>query len=294
MSDKKRIGRTNYKMMGAVLNQCARKNMGKAVFALLISNIIQTVFMVLAIMPVINLSLLNESGAQNMAISFKFDPKSIVESIIFIIMALLISNLLLYGLIVLMSRMVEKKYVTIGFLFSGFREGSRIVRAAIVYVLIFFVGVGISGGIAYLLKIDISTSVINGDISSKQLLYISMTVIINIALELPFIFVWPILRSDKNIKVAKAFGLSARMIFGRVFHFIGFVFFAGGINLIITVVATVLYTFIPNETSEIMQIVSMLLNIIMIASEYMALVRMYMSLPIYFYSLTGVMHVYTE
>ena len=117
----------DYKYMHVYLNQCVKKNMGKAMISVLIFAFLQAFIYVLAILP-ISMTILQDNNSIILTI----------VSFVFIVAANLLCNMINYGLNVLITRMVEKKYVTLGYLFFGFRNNTKkVFKASLVFTFIY-------------------------------------------------------------------------------------------------------------------------------------------------------------
>ena len=292
MKGESKLHRPKYRVMNAVLNQCARINMSKAVFAILLYGIMESVLFGIAMVPSV-FPIVTGQSDQGGAAAFPSIAK-MSESIVFMLVALFVCIIFNYGLSVIMARMVEKKYVTIGYLFSGFRQKKRIFGASLLFLIIIMIGIGIFTIIVTCRKVDIGSMMTKYSISPKLLFYVIVLLAIVGFLLLPFIFVWLFLYNDTRLSVIKSFGLSIRILFGRMFHFLGFELYAAGIPLIVTIVATVLADLIPENGTMAVRLVSILLSMVSFINQYIASVRMYLAVPIYFYSVTGVMHVHAS
>ena len=281
----------SYKIMLAVLDQCSKKNLMKAVFSIFAYSIIESVIFILTMIPFVG-SMTSSGTSITAAVSVS--TKIYVLTLVLFIIACVVIMMLNYGLTVVMSRMVEKNYVTIGHLFSGFKSDKRILKAGIIFTFLFALGTVITVALllAFNIKID-ATSLTDENLYSTVVVVFCIFSLTMLVLLLPFVFVWVILYTDKKIKPFAAFKKSFKLLFSHVFHFIGFVLISGGINLIITIVVTVLSSFIPSNASSAMQLLSFFLSMVVFVAQYIALVRMYMALPIYFYSIEGALHVST-
>ncbi|MBO7638187.1 MAG: hypothetical protein J6S91_04345, partial [Treponema sp.] len=107
--DRKTI-KPDYKIMRMILNQCLRRNQNNVLFTVLI-------YFFLTLM----------SSMLPFIISNLIVGNSITFGMLILVLALMIAGLIVsqylaYGKDVIMARMVEKKHITIGYLFNGFRD----------------------------------------------------------------------------------------------------------------------------------------------------------------------------
>lgn len=274
----KKQKKLSYKQMGLILNKCSKANMGKAVFSLLLYMLIQGALYIAAMIP--SMGMLSENSSMFSA----------VFPLLFFFAANIISCTLIYGLFTIFSRMLEQRRVTIGFLFAGFKKDKRIFKSAIIYTLITTICAFVTSILMIVLKIPFSFDPSAADpvtiLKSVAPLFVIFFVLMFVTL-LPFVFVYFILNIDKDIKVFKAFGKSAGLLFKNLFRFIGFVLYAGGVYLAAFVAINVLTLFVNENSSIGLQTFSSLISIFGIIAEYISLVRIMMAVPLYFYSAIG-------
>lgn len=274
----KKQKKLSYKQMGLILNKCSKVNMGKAVFSLLLYMLIQGALYVAAMIP--SMGMLTENSSMFSA----------VFPLLFFFAANIISCTLLYGLFTIFSRMLEQRRVTIGFLFAGLKKDRRIFKTAILYTIITTACAFITSVIMVVSKVPFSIDASSTDpaalLKSLAPMFVIFFILMLVTL-LPFVFVYFILNIDKDIKVFKAFGKSAVILFKNLFRFIGFVLYAGGLYLVAFIAINVLSLFV-NENSPVgLQTFSSLISIVGIVAEYISLVRIMMAVPLYFYSAIG-------
>src|SRR5574344_891229 len=292
MAQKQKLQKPKYRIMLAVLDQCARKNVNKAVFAILLYAIIQSLIFSISMVPM----LLAEEGSGIQISEQNLQMPSTPTIAITLILAFIAAVLIImmnYGLFVIMARMVEKKYVTIGYLFSGFTDRPRIMKASMLYAVILSFGTIICAALIAVFQPQAQAFITNKGLTTAVELLALVYLLLLVILLLPFVFVWMLLYTDKNLTPLKAFSISIRLRFGHVFHFIGVIFASGGINLLIAIGLSVAVYAIPTDASSPLQVLSVFLSMIAFVTEYIAMVRMYLAVPIYFFSLTGVMHVHS-
>ena len=109
----------NYRQMAQTLNSCLRVNMWKALFSFLMMSVLESLFMT----SFSFLAMLIISSRENSIAVF-------VISLIFLFVGFVFVMILQYGYQVLLLRMLRNEYVTLGFLFNGFRERKRIAKAS--------------------------------------------------------------------------------------------------------------------------------------------------------------------
>ena len=297
MKDEIRTLRPQYKIMRMILNQCDRLNRGKAIITLVVCTIIQSLLLSFSTGFFVRKSVPG-GGLENM-LGDSFGPlslHSIIGMILLLFIAMTVCEILNYGLQVTCARMVEKSYVTLGYLFNGFREKKgRVLRMAAFYTLLSFIfGFGLVFLVLYFFKLyqTSGSSIDENTIRTFIVLGTGIYALILLILKLVFAFVYLILYRRPDCGVFRSIAISARLVFTQVFHFVGFLFYAAGKDLIALLVISIVMSLIPTDAHSSMGFLSMLLSCMQIVSQFRVLVRINLALPIYFYSMTGVLQVH--
>lgn len=297
MKDEIRTLRPQYKIMRMILNQCDRLNRSKAITTLVVCTIIQTLLLSFSVGFFIRNSV--PGGSLESVLGNSFGPLSlhtVIGMILLLFIAMTVCEILNYGLKVTCARMVEKSYVTLGYLFNGFREKKgRVLRMASFYTLLSFIfGFGFVFLALHFLNLYQSSGsgIDENKIRSFIVLGTGIYALILLMLKLIFAFVYLILYRRPDCGVFRSIAISARLVFTQVFHFVGFLFYAAGKDLIALLVISVVMSFIPTNVPASMGFLSMLLSCMQIVAQFRVLVRINLALPIYFYSMTGVLQVH--
>ncbi len=209
-----------------------------------------------------------------------------VVSLILMAGANVLVNMLNYGLCVLITRLVERKYVTIGFMFIGFRENTKkVFLSSLIFTAIYsFVIILLS-----VLMVIFRDSILPLMTTNPELLAIYLGLIAFILLFIfisPFAFVNIIIYLNPSIKIGKAFSLSFKLMISNYFHAVGFMFYCGGINLIVAIVVNVMNSLIPSSLSQQpgLSFIIFMLSITGFICELKAIVNMYVSVPLYYFT----------
>ena len=201
-----------------------------------------------------------------------------------------ISELFKYGLNATMISIVQKKPTARGLLFAGLRDTSkRVFKAALIFSAIYFVLAIVCAVFIAVTHIQFSLNQENAD---TMLLVAGIFFAVHILTVIPFLFVYPILYLRSDMTVLHAFSVSAHFILGRVFHFIGFILYAGGMDAILAVVLQTILWILPSG-ERLPATVSMgatFLSFMSVLCQYRAITRFFLAIPLYFYALTGVLH----
>ena len=284
MNNKKKSAMPDYKYMHVYLNQCLRMNMGKAMFSVLLFAGISAFLCVMAISPMA-FSLTEGDGTE-----LKAGYYAMLSFILFIACTVVI-NIINYGLNAMITNMVQKQYVTLGFLFLGFRDRTgRVVKSSLIFSGLCFLAALIVS-VLIMVFIERVYSLVENHLSlfiavNSVVLFVLMFIFIS-----PFAFVNIILYTQKTIKVHDAFRLSFKMMMTHFFHAIGFMLYSGGLDLIVFIVCNIVSAFIPEAKegeANPFASVSLILSLVGFVCEYRAIVSMYVSLPLYYFSLVGI------
>ena len=281
-----RTAKPDYKFMHVILNQCLRLNMGKAVFSVLFYILIMLLLLGLVVMPALSVGE-GEGLSPESGIAQLFFP------LLFCVAAIVLLKMLSYGLTVIMSRMVEKKHVTIGYLFFGFRKGAgRILRAGLVYAVA-YLAVALIVSLLILLFGPQLNQLFPPEKIPKEavLVLLSLASLIPVALlHLPFSFLWPLMYKEPELGVFASFAKAFRRMRGHFFHFIGFELYAGGKDLIAMLVLQGLLLVMPQGESvpHSLQALQSVLGFAALVEEYRTIVRLCMALSLYYDTLVGV------
>ena len=271
------MNKPDYKFMHVILNQSLRLNGGKAMFSVFLFTLIQFFVMGIAAFPV-------RSGGSVNAIFF---------SLILLFVMNVCSEVFLYGLYIIIARLIEKKFVTIGFLFIGFRRNrKKIIKAGVLFTLIYVVITVIISALLFAYRDAVHGLIEKIGMTHAVLIAGFFVLLLAILITIPFSFVRLILYEYADMGVLNAFKKSASLLKGHFFNFIGFILYASGYHLAQMILIQVFLMFVPSdgELSPSMQLVTTFLSIAGIIAQYKALTRYFMAVTIYYYSIKGVIH----
>ncbi len=293
----------DYKIMRMILNQCLSLNRGRALSVILLKFFLQSLLLVAAMTPIY-------IGLYSGGISIL----GIFSSCLLLLVSCAVDFVLEYGQSVSCSRMVEKKNVTVGYLFSGFRDRARkkiflsslfltLISVAVVAVGIFiFWKILDSSG---LLDIYLSVSEnLDSDAmfrlreASEKIAEISgnmtwlMTILILIV-RLPFIYLWLVIYRRGDLGVFRAMKISASLFFRQMFRFIGFVIYVSWKDALSVIVLILLSNFLSSDIVPYgFRFLTLVVSIMQLVEEVRLLVKINLSIPVYFYSMTGILEIH--
>lgn len=260
-----------YRQMIASLNDCMRKNMWKALFSFLLMSVLETFIMSIFSMPTFMLLSENTSVILNIILAVV----SLFCGFIFVMM-------LQYGYQVVLLRLVRGDYVTLGFLFNGFREKKRVSKVAALFSVGFILALVICQIFAVFVNIKFSTKVRSMQLPVLAGIIFFVYAVISIILLIRFVFVFVCLADNPNMKTVGLFKLSASLLRKRCLKLAGFVLYAGGSHLLVATVIFISTLFIPSKTEGVVNFLISILEFVYFIAAYTAIVRMFMSVPLFY------------
>ncbi len=276
----KQENKLSFKELLSILQKCSSVNMGKGVFVLILFTVIQTVISFISLVP----SFGSAMGGTGIAFS------SAILSLGFFFAGSIVISIILYGVFVIFARMIEVKRVTVGYMFIGFKQDKRVFISAVIFTVLLLIAAFAATFTGFGLNL-FSLSAVDPSQPQKAVTAVLPMFLIYIAFIivflLPFIFVFFFLYVDPNLKVMKAFALSAKLFYKNIFRFIGFVFAAGNYWLLAYAVSTFITIIIPSDANTALLSISSLLSIVGVITQYVTMVRIYMSVPLFFFERIG-------
>lgn len=283
----------SYKVMGGIFKQCLVINGSKPMLFVLLNMVLSSIVYSIAFSPLY-------VGVMGGAISFG----SIIFSGVLAFAAGVFDFIMFYGLQVSFSRMVEKKEVTMGHLFCGFRERTgKVFKESLLLTGITVAFLMATTFLAYNLMLKNGVIDLNAiaqqdtetvfNMISQSSMILTLVVIGTIAVvRVPVIYLWIVLYRRNDLGIFRAIQISASLLFRQFFRFVGFVFYSAGKDLIVLVVVVLVNLFVPGNVESMgYSLFLNLLSFIQLIQEFKVLVRIFFAIPIYFYSMTGVLQV---
>ena len=274
---------TSFKQLFARLNQVFAANRGNALFALFLTLLCETVGMMCFFLPSLML-LTHGAGAFN----------DVFFALLLVFCALVVWVLFQYGFLVLILRMVRREFVTLGYVFYGFRSLRRTlplaaVVAGAVCLLSFAFAV-----LSHLLSARLGLALPADGMAQfaalgKSVRFVGVMLaaylLLLVAVGIHFVFIFYAHYDCAEGNLLSLFGKSARLMRGRRFRLLGLALRAGARNLALAAVALLAVLFVPatNEAgsgSGGLSLVSALCNLVYLVNVYTALLRMYFAVPV--------------
>ena len=276
------LRKPTYKYMHVILNQCVRGRMPQAMFAVFLHSLLRAVICLTGV---------------SLAFSFfpsgkASSPFAVLFAALVLVAGFLLVEILTYGLYGIISPLVRNKAASIKDLFRGFTDRSRrVVKAALVFTMINVAAMVVLGILSALPLRPVR--MLSGSLGSNAVVLVAALAYIVLAalLTLPFTFCYLILLSKPDAGVGESFSVSWKLLIRQVLHFIGFIIYAGGREIVIVVVIQLLLFVLPRGegAGTSMQLLATLASFIGVLAEYRALTRGYMAVCIYFFGETGIL-----
>ena len=275
-----KVKRPAYKQMNAVLSECLRKYTGNAVFAVFLYTILRSAVYTVCVMPP---AFIAYSSGESVS-SFSFAGLAVI--VLFVI-ATLLDIVLCYGLFCIFTRMVKKEYVTLGFLFYGFKAGNRkrAFSVAGIFAVIIFIFSLIVMAVSMIFAKKLTALVLEKTLETVVLYFAPVILILLLIFIMPFAFVHIIVSCEPETKVFSAFLKSVSVVFRNFFHFIGYMIYAAGVNLPVCIISTLLTVLLPDSGKSgtgVPELAGMLFSFVAFFSEIMVVVRVCFALPVYY------------
>lgn len=277
---------TSFKQLFARLEQAVRPNRGNALFALFLTVLCQTVLSMFFLAPVV--FLLMRGGVT-------FNERLFGYLLVFC--ALVVQTLFQYGLQVLILRMVRREFVTLGYVFYGFKTIKRTLPLAVaVSALIFALALAffLVARSVVAARLDanlgaealLSAQEILRQLRVPTLLLFALGVLVLVAVGIRFIFVFFLHVDHPGEKLPSLFRKSARLMRKRCFLLIRLALRAGGRNFVIAAVALCVMTGMTaaegaDDGQQLFPaFVGMIVNLVYLVNIYTALLKMYFAAPV--------------
>lgn len=250
----------------------ARKNLNKTFFTLFIIVILESLCSALFV----GTPLLLNSMQDSFAVTF-FSYSLMFCGVFFWF-------LILSGFATMLLRMARDEFVTIGFLFYGFRRFKQFAPAAFLYTLLTGIFAAVVAGTMYFITKSNPDFIVNlqSKFGENAFLYllIIFSFILVFLLIFPQVFLFFLKYDNPNRSVFSLAFLSSKLLFKNIFKFIGFVFMAGGRNLILAA-----FYFAAAQKGVAVQFFSLIFDFLYFINFYKALSLMSLAVPFFYENL---------
>jgi hypothetical protein len=267
----------NKKLLLEQLSVCAAKYTSRALFSLFILGLCQVG--IVSVLGGPALLLLSKKTASVLT----FIAAGTLFFLLFTIMALL-----QFGYSVLLLRMKRNQYVTLGFLFNGFRSWRRVLSSAIFVAVIICSVVCILEAGMYFLKTPLSLFVTKFGTTAQQVLVGVLFAILLFIFTIHFVFLFQIRYDRPELPLFKVLRKSVHLMRRHVWTFVSIVLRAGGYQLLTAIIIFIINMIISDTKSHTIAVISLILDFIYFVNGYTAVVRMYLSVPILYDYLDGI------
>lgn len=262
-----------FRELKQVILSCLRMYMGKALFALFMLMMLQTVvvsFFMMALRP-------GQAGAS---------VHSLLMTAVPLYAAFTAILMLQYGFHVLMARFLRRQYATIGYLFIGFRNTRRVLKACALYAAGLETAFVLCQLITTLFRARLTAFVQAAGVLVFGVCMLGVFCVFAVLLLARFSFVWLCLYDEPQLPVSACFRKSAGLLKNHTIRFVAFVLYAGGWHLVTAAVMFLLSIVFPalvhNSTSGALVFV---FEFVYLVAMYTAVIRMYLAVPVFYESL---------
>lgn len=250
----------------------ARKNLNKTFFTLFIIVILESLCSALFA----GTSLLLNSMQDSFAVTFFSYALMFCEVFFWF--------LILSGFATMLLRMARDEFVTIGFLFYGFRRFKKFAPAAFLYTLLTGISAAVVAGTMYFIPKSNPDFIVNLESKFGENAFLYLLIIFSFILVFllifPQVFLFFLKYDNPSRSVFSLAFLSSRLLFKNIFKFIGFVFMAGGRNLILAA-----FYFAAAQKGGAVQFFSLIFVFLCFINFYKALSLMSLAVPFFYENL---------
>lgn len=268
------MNKLNVKALTEKLNFVATKNLGKVFFAMFLMIMVESL-----VSGVVVFALVRISSVENLTSLYK----AIILGITFILST--ISFLFQTGLLVLTLKMVREEFVTIGFVFYGFRKIKKFLPLALINSLLVSFIFGIYKLISFLLKPQLKMLEDKFGLVVLVSIFIGIILLSVLFVLVNFIFVTQIKYDNPEMNAFKCFVKSFVLMKGNVFRFFSFVIRSCGINLVLALFYFGMSLSMNSVKNNFSSILSFVFDFLYFINIYKAAGRLYFTFPIAYTSL---------
>lgn len=259
------------------LNQVANKNMGKVFYTLFLLIILESVFLTFTIFP---------------AIMFLVSQKTSVITYLFSYACFFASIYLWlsfqFGFAIMLLRMTRNEYVTIGYIFLGFKKIRTVFPLLVsVGIILFLLGLASDFISEFILKIaNITFPSEKEQAVTKLAIFFLIFLLTVVFIMIHFVFVFQIHFDEPSLSIPKVFGKSFSLMRKNCFKLFAFALKAGGRFLLIAIIVSFVSTFLSAGKSTGLSVLSFILEFVYFINAYTALIRIYFSIPVMYEELS--------
>ncbi len=268
--------------MHVILNQCIRGRMPQAMFAVFLHSTLRVCIYIagvsLAAYPL-------SAGKAPSLISVIFDLAVLLT-------AVLAGEMLSYGLYATISPLVRNQAASIRDMFSGFTDKSRrVIKTALLFTALNAAAMLLLGMLAALPASPVRPLLETFGEGGTMLAAALSFVVLAALLTLPFTFSYLILLTKADAGVRQSFAVSWKLLIRQIPHFVAFIIYAGGKDLVTVFIIQLLLFAMPRGevAGTSFQLIATIASFIGVLAEYRALTRGYLAVCIYFFSEAGIL-----
>ncbi len=251
------------------LKPVAKKNLGRTFFTLFIMVILETICSAIVIFS-----------------SYIFSSQKVLTYLA-MFTGVFLWFLVLIGFAIMLLRMAREKYVTLGYLFYGFRRFKIFAPVALFHTVLTAFSAGVAVAILYALK-NTQSPVLTflkthwGE-SSVFIATVILSIVLFLIFQFPQIFLAFLKYDNSEKSVFKLAFMSFKFCIKKLFKLLGFIFMAGGRNLFLAVFYfAVTITLSGEDKGTLVQALLFLFDFLYFINIYKAVSLMALSLPVFY------------
>lgn len=277
---------TSFKQLFARLEQAVRPNRGNALFALFLTLLCETIFSMFFLAPAVFLMVRG-----GMTFNERF------FGVLLVFCALVVQVLFQYGFQVLILRMVRREFVTLGYVFYGFKTIKKSLPLAVAVSALVFLVTAVFFLAARLVfsawwdanlaaEVLLSAQEVLRQAQLPAFLLVAAYIVVFVAVGIRFVFVFYLHVDYPGEKLPSLFIKSARLMRKKCLLLIRLALRAGGRNFVIAVVALCVMTGMTaaegaDDAHQMFPaFVGMIVNLVYLVNIYTALLKMYFAFPV--------------
>lgn len=268
------MNKLNVKALTEKLNFVATKNLGKVFFAMFLMIMVESLVSGVVVFAIVRIP-----SVENLTSLYKI----IILGIAFILST--VSFLFQTGLLVLTLKMVREEFVTIGFVFYGFRKIKKFLPLALINSLLVSFIFGIYKLISFLLKPQLKMLEDKFGLVVLVSIFIGIILLSILFVLVNFIFVTQIKYDNPEMNAFKCFVKSFVLMKGNVFRFFSLVIRSCGINLVLALFYFGMSLSMNSVKNNFSSILSFVFDFLYFINIYKAAGRLYFTFPIAYTSL---------
>lgn len=267
----------SFKRMKRLVDEAFRFSKNKAVFSVLIYMLLEIFLVSLSVSPFF-VSMLTRENPSTI---------SAVTTLVLYFGTGIVLSMMFYGLNEIMMRLVTKQFVTLGFLFIGFKKDrKRVFFTALINNAIQMLVMAVVGVVGLLLLNKLGETAVGDQNNLYFYMFYALGGLVIYIFKIPLLFAWLELITNDKISSIKAIGKSIAFTFRHFFSFIAFEFYVAWKQICVMVFTRVIQSFTSGTENGVLSFIGLFASAVGFIAEINMLIKMFYGLPVFFYSRT--------